>query len=254
MEIKAEKQTLPQVARRVIEILRKKADWKRAKKGERYFKESVKLFGLPAKDLDSFVKELHRSLKPYWSVDDVVEFCEILLPNPYLEAKAVALGLLSAYKKDFKRGLFVKIEKWLSSNYCDSWAAVDGLCMYVLSELLLMYPELKEEIAMWPHSPNRWVRRAASVSFIKMARRGIILDDIYEISKSLFPNDDDLVQKANGWLLREAGKADSARLERFLLEHGATIPRTTLRYAIERFDEVRRQYILVETREAKKRR
>ena len=162
-------------------------------------------------------------------------------------------GLLAAYKKDFEKDLFPKIKNWLSSNYCDSWAAVDGLCLYVLGELILKYQELKEKMKRWPRSSNRWVRRAAAVSFVKMARKGEMLDDVYDISKSLFPDDDDLVQKANGWLLREAGKTDSARLEGFLLKHGKTIPRTTLRYSIERFDEKKRKQLLVETRVEKKR-
>ncbi|KPJ69135.1 hypothetical protein AMJ44_04560 [candidate division WOR-1 bacterium DG_54_3] len=249
MEIKGERQTPHQAAKRIIAFLGKKADPEKAKQGQRYFKEQVQLFGLSSKDLDFLVKELYRSLKPYWNVNDVIELCDALLPNPYLEAKGSAIGLLAAYKKDFEKDLFLKIEKWLTSNYCDSWAAVDGLCLYILGELILKYPELKERIKKWPHSSNRWIRRAAAVSFIKMARKGKMLDDVYEISKSLFPDDDDLVQKANGWLLRESGKADSSRLESFLLKHGKAIPRTTLRYAIERFDKEKRKHILVVTRE-----
>ena len=76
-----------------------------------------------------------------------------------------------------------------------------------------------------------------------------MLHDVYEISKSLFPDDDNLVQKANGWLLRETGKANPSRLESFLLKHGKAIPRTTLGYAIERFDKEKRKHILVVTRE-----
>jgi 3-methyladenine DNA glycosylase AlkD len=81
-----------------------------------------------------------------------------------------------------------------------------------------------------------------------METKGEMLDDVTDISKSLFPYDDDLVQKANGWLLRESGKADLARLESFLLRHGKGIPRTTLRHAIERFEEKKRKKLLGKTR------
>jgi 3-methyladenine DNA glycosylase AlkD len=64
------------------------------------------------------------------------------------------------------------------------------------------------------------------------------------------PDAHDLIHKACGWLLREAGKSDAARLERYLLEHRSAIPRTTVRYAIERFPESKRQRILQETRSA----
>jgi 3-methyladenine DNA glycosylase AlkD len=86
------------------------------------------------------------------------------------------------------------------------------------------------------------------VSFIKLARKAEYLAPIYEVAGSVFDVDDDLVQKANGWLLREAGKADTARLERFLLDRGPAIPRTTLRYAIERFPEAKRKALLRRTK------
>jgi 3-methyladenine DNA glycosylase AlkD len=64
----------------------------------------------------------------------------------------------------------------------------------------------------------------------------------------LLPYPEDLIHKANGWLLREAGKADPRRLEAFLLEHGSRIPRTTLRYAIERFSPAKRKSLLAKTK------
>lgn len=81
-----------------------------------------------------------------------------------------------------------------------------------------------------------------------LARRGKHLDAVYRIAERLFAVDDDLIQKATGWLLREAGKTDIERLERFLLGHGPAISRTTLRYAIERFPPGKRKLLLNETR------
>jgi 3-methyladenine DNA glycosylase AlkD len=74
------------------------------------------------------------------------------------------------------------------------------------------------------------------------------LDPVYRIARKLFSIEDDLIEKANGWLLREAGKTDLARLEKFLLKHGRDIPRTTLRYAIEKFPEAKRIRILKATK------
>jgi len=86
------------------------------------------------------------------------------------------------------------------------------------------------------------------VSFIKLARKVRYLDAIYDIARAHFADNDDLIQKAAGWLLREAGKSDMARLERFLRTHGPAIPRTTLRYAIERFPEAKRKVLLLSTK------
>jgi 3-methyladenine DNA glycosylase AlkD len=93
-----------------------------------------------------------------------------------------------------------------------------------------------------------WVRRAAAVGFILHARRGRRLGAVYRIARRLLGDDEDLIHKATGWLLREAGKTDAKRLKAFLLAHGSRVPRTTLRYAIERFPERDRLRILRATR------
>jgi 3-methyladenine DNA glycosylase AlkD len=137
---------------------------------------------------------------------------------------------------------------WDKVDYLNNWAAVDTLCPDVVGSLLLKYPELQASIISWPKSSNRWLRRAAAVSFIRMAREGKMLDAAYKISALLFKDDEDIVQKASGWLLKEAGKSDSRRLRDFLLEHGPKIPRTTLRCAIEKFSADERKEILAKTR------
>ncbi|MFQ5752402.1 MAG: DNA alkylation repair protein, partial [bacterium] len=104
------------------------------------------------------------------------------------------------------------------------------------------------EIINWRHSQNLWLRRACAVSFVGLARKGEHLETVYEITESLFVDKEDLIQKAIGWLLREAGKTDPKRLTSFLLLHGSRIPRTTLRYAIEKFSEQKRKQILTKTK------
>jgi 3-methyladenine DNA glycosylase AlkD len=103
----------------------------------------------------------------------------------------------------------------------------------------------------WSSDRNMWVRRASIVGLIQRARRGDSLDLVYGIAKRLHADGEDLIQKAVGWALREAGKTDMPRLERYLRANGAAIPRTTLRYAIERFPPSRRAALLQETRHGK---
>ena len=86
------------------------------------------------------------------------------------------------------------------------------------------------------------------MAYVPLARHGKFLDAAYDIAGRTFPIRDDLLEKANGWMLREAGKKDPARLEAFLLRHGPAIPRTTLRYAIERFSEAKRKTLLKKTK------
>jgi 3-methyladenine DNA glycosylase AlkD len=253
VDMKSKKRTPEQAARVTIARLKKRADLEKAKQAQRYFKETIRSFGISAKEVREIAQDLYRSLKPDWGVAEAIQLCDLLFPRPELEAKGIAALLLAYFKKDFPKELFFKIKDWLSSNYLDNWASVDVFCPEVVGSLLDKYPELIDEIEGWAISSNRWVKRASLVSFLKLARKEKYRDIIFGISKSVFPFEDDLIQKANGWLLREVGKSDEKGLEEFLLSSGPSVPRTTLRYAIERFDEKKRKHILFKTKELWKR-
>lgn len=236
------------IASQALKKLRAQADPERARQVQRYFKETVRSFGVPSPAVRALAAELYLSIKKEWKISHALELCAIFFPRPELEAKGVAALILVRYKKEFPIQLFSQIKKWLEQNYLDNWASVDTFCPEAMGALLLRYPELVKEITTWPSHPNRWVKRASIVSFLKLTKKEGFLDIIYDQAIKLFPVDDDLIQKANGWVLREAGKRDMPRLERFLLKHGPAIPRTTLRYAIERFPEARRRELLLKTR------
>ena len=238
------------IARQAVERLASMADPVKARGAERYFKGSVQCYGVSSPDVRALAAELYGKVKATWTVGDAVELCDLLFRRRELEAKGIGGLILSRFKKEFPRSLFSKVKAWLAGDLLDNWASVDVFCTDAMGALLAMYPDLTEKIKGWAGHRNRWVKRAALVSFIKPAKKREFLPAIYAISASVFPVDDDLIHKANGWLLREAGKTDPARLERFLLTHGPAIPRTTLRYAIERFPETKRKSLLTRTKAA----
>lgn len=239
----------PQViARRALKKLAAQADAEKARQVQKYFEETVRSFGVTSPLVRAIAAELYSSIKKEWKITRAMQLCAILFPRPELEAKAIAALILARYKKEFPIELFGQIKEWLAKDYLDNWASVDILCPKIMGTLLLRYPELLREIKTWPSHPNRWVKRASIVSFLKLTKKQGYLDIIYEQAIALFPVADDLVQKANGWVLREAGKRDMAKLERFLLSHGPAIPRTTLRYAIERFADSKRRKLLLKTK------
>jgi 3-methyladenine DNA glycosylase AlkD len=243
----------PQViARQALEKLRAQADPERARQVQKYFKETVRSFGITSPNVRALAAEMYLSVKKDWHYEQALQLCSILFPKPELEAKAVAALILARYKKEFPAALCGQVKEWLAKNYLDNWASVDTFCPEVMGTLLLRYPELVQEIKTWTGHSNRWVKRASIVSFLKLTKKEGFPDIIYGQAIKLFPVDDDLIHKANGWVLREVGKRDMARLEKFLLEHGPAIPRTTLRYAIERFPEFRRRELLLATREKTK--
>jgi 3-methyladenine DNA glycosylase AlkD len=114
--------------------------------------------------------------------------------------------------------------------------------------LLLAHPRLVKQMRTWSRDPNMWVRRASAVALIPSVRRGLALDTAYEVARRLHGDQEDLLHKAVGWMLREAGKTDPARLEAYLRTNGPIIPRTTVRYAIERFPIAKRKQLLNATR------
>jgi 3-methyladenine DNA glycosylase AlkD len=97
-----------------------------------------------------------------------------------------------------------------------------------------MYPEFVPELKKWALSDNRWVRRAAAVTFIIPARKGKFLSDIIEIADILLMDQDDLVQKGYGWMLKAASEAHQNEIFNYVISKKSVMPRTALRYAIEK--------------------
>jgi len=121
------------------------------------------------------------------------------------------------------------------------WDGVDGTAPYIVGPWLLDRDKaLLYELAQ---SPRIWDRRIVIVSTWWFIRNGKV-EDTFALAEILLHDSEDLIQKATGWMLREAGKKDIRALEQFLRRHHATMPRTTLRYAIERFAPERRQHYL----------
>ncbi len=229
--------------------LRSFSDPVRAAGATRYFKYTIATFGATAAHMRRVAAELYRAIKNQWTVQDAIALCDILFARPELEVKGVGALVLNRYKQDFPVSLFERIKGWLAAGLLNNWASVDVFCTDAMPALLEKYPALVTEIRKWPDHPNRWVKRASAVTFIKLAHKHEYLSVMYDVAFLLLPSKDDLVQKANGWMLREAGKTDMSLLKGFLLEHGRVIPRTTVRYAIERFDPRTREQLLRATKE-----
>jgi 3-methyladenine DNA glycosylase AlkD len=175
-------------------------------------------------------------------------FADALIRDRYLEAKSVAIEVVARYRRDFSPRLLARWKGWLSKNHAANWATTDAVCGALIGPLLLGRPKLATEMREWSQDRNMWVRRASIVSLIPLVRRGRALDLVYGVAKRLHADEADLIQKAVGWALREAGKVDPRRLERYLCAYGRSIPRTTVRYALERFPERQRRALLFKTR------
>jgi hypothetical protein len=123
----------------------------------------------------------------------------------------------------------------------NNWDLVDLCAIHVVGGYLSDKP--RKVLYKLARSKNMWERRTAIVSTAYFIRQRD-LDDTFKISELLLKDDEDLVHKATGWMLRFAGDKDKARLLSFLDKHAATMPRVALRNAIEKLDRKQRDHYL----------
>jgi 3-methyladenine DNA glycosylase AlkD len=216
----------------------------------RYFRGTRDLVfynvGTPA--MRALARSIYAAHRGEWLIGDAMRFADTLIADRHLEVKSVGIELVARYRRQFTPKLLPSWKRWLVHNHSANWATTDAICGVLIGPLLVRYPALAARMPAWSRHANMWVRRASIVSLIPLVRKGMALDVAYDIARTLHTDAEDLIQKAVGWTLREAGKADARRLERYLRAHGPAIPRTTLRYAIERFPEQKRASLMNSTR------
>jgi len=245
----------PAVERAVREVraaLRRRASPRRAAGMRAYFKrdETVAFYGVTLPAARALARDVWRRYRDAWSVADAIRFCDVLMRDAEFEAKCVGVIVLERWRREFPRSLFGTVRRWLAEGHAATWAAVDLVAPALVPPLLRRYPAQVATVRAWTAARSLWVRRAAAVAFVPFARRGEHLTVAYAVARRLFGDPHDLIHKCVGWLLREAGKTDPRRLERFLRRYGPRMPRTTLRYAIERYPPAQRARLLRETRPA----
>jgi 3-methyladenine DNA glycosylase AlkD len=239
-----------QAAREAVRALRRMARPAGDFDASRYFRGAHDLgfYNVGTAAMRALARSIHAAHRDRWSIDEAMAFADALIVDRYLETKSVGIELVARYRRELTPRLLPRWKRWLAGNHSANWATTDAICGALVGPLLVMHPERAMEMRAWSTHRNLWVRRASIVALIPLARRGQALDLLYEIAERLHADEEDLIQKAVGWALREAGKADAAQLERYLREKGAIIPRTTVRYAIERFPPRKRQELLSVTR------
>ncbi len=190
-----------------------------------FFKEPIKAYGVRYPVLRKIAKDFFPENSDNAELENV---CTELWESGMHEEAVVAVY----WAKQGKIATVELMKKWLD-KYASNWAQVDDICLNVLCPLLEKNASLLPEIKSWAKSKNLWTRRASAVSFVYPCRRGLYLDDIFEVAERLLPDKEDLIQKAYGWALREVGKTHQKELFNFIIKHKDKMPRTALRYAIE---------------------
>ena len=227
--------------KQVEPALRALVDPKKAAFQKTFFKTGEGQYGAEDKFLGVMVPDV-RTLVPRFQHLPLSD-CARLLESPYNEVRLLALCILVAQYKGGAPAEKSAIYKAYLANLkgVNNWNLVDASAHYIMGAHLL--EKDKKILLKLSKSRNLWERRVAIVATWAFIRAGLY-DHTLELSAALLKDNEDLMHKACGWMLREVGKKDVSVLENFLKEHHADMPRTMLRYAIEKFPPARRKKML----------
>jgi 3-methyladenine DNA glycosylase AlkD len=164
---------------------------------------------------------------------EIFSLCENLFASDYCEEAFIASDWTYRLRREYEPGDFALFEGWIG-KYINTWAKCDTFCNHALGSFIERFPGFIGDLKTWTGSGNRWFRRASAVTLILPARRGRFLPEILDISDLLLGDEEDLVQKGCGWLLKEAGRTHPREVFEYVMAHKREMPRTLLRYAIEK--------------------
>ncbi|MFA6307496.1 MAG: DNA alkylation repair protein [Patescibacteria group bacterium] len=231
----------------LIKELKSYASLERKKSNQWFFKTDKGQYGEGDKFIGVTVPDIRKVAKQFLALD----FLEIakLIKSPIHEIRLAAILILVEKNKLAIKNKNIKLRQAILNFYLknrrniNNWDLVDLSVGYILGQAILDALISKQILYQYAKSNNLWERRMSIVAiwvFIREAK----LDDCFKLAKILLNDKEDLMHKAVGWMLREAWKKDNKRVEKFLQDNYKNLPRTTLRYAIERIAETKRKNIL----------
>lgn len=226
-------------AKEFLEDLTALQSKKELEKVQRFFRDE----GKPSKFIGVRMADLFALAKKHTQLP--IAEIEKLLKSKYYEARLGAVSIMDFQARDKKTSTESKKELYdlyMSHHDCiDNWDMVDRSAPYVVGGYLADKP--RKILYKLAKSKNVWERRTAIVATYYFIRQDDV-DDTYKIAALLINDPHDLIQKAVGSWIREAGKRDQRKLISFLDIYAATMPRTTLRYAIEKLDAKTKEHYL----------
>jgi len=229
------------IAKEVINELKILATEDRRKSNEWFFKTNKGEYGYGDIFLGVRMPDIRKVAKKFSPKITLKELTE-LIQSPIHEVRLCALIILV---NQYKKGNFSKIFEYYirQINFINNWDLVDSSAPYIVGDYLYNNPDERSILFEFVYSENLWVRRISIVSTFTLIKNNQF-NETLQIAKILLNDKHDLIHKAVGWMLREVYKRDQDLIRTFLKQNYAQLPRTTLRYAIERMDEVERLLFL----------
>ena len=170
-----------------------------------------------------------------------------LLKSPVYEIRTGAcsiMGKQGSHKKTTDTRRKELYDLYLNNHqYIDHWGHVDLAAHKVIGSYLYDFNKPRAILYKLARSKDKWERRSAIISTLYFIGKGDV-DDAFKLAELLVNDQEEFVQTATGWALRYAGDKDEKQLLRFLEKHAATMPRITLRFAIEHLSKEKREYYM----------
>lgn len=196
-----------------------------------FFKEKINSHGWYTADLRRAVRGCRREILRHHDFDFLLRVADHLFSGSVLEEKIAAVFLLENLAGQCGDKEFRMFEEWL--DRISSWADHDALVHDLIAPMVVAKPRRAKAVFGWARSKDHWHRRAACVALIRGARARMFFAQVVRLSNRLLDDDDDMVQKGLGWLLRETAKFNAKRTVPYLMEIRARAPRLVLRTACE---------------------
>ncbi|MCW4011654.1 MAG: DNA alkylation repair protein [Candidatus Bathyarchaeota archaeon] len=226
------------LADRIMAEIEKQGDPERRADLLRYFKEPIETYGLSQKQNKTIADQFYPEVKG--DLPAALAVTEELLKTGVLDAASVGLKMLDRFRLKITAEHFPLFDKLV--DYLGNWAITDHLTTHMISECVKDDPKLTEELIKWTSSENRWRRRASAVTMVPIARKGLMLDDVYRIAEPLMTDMDDMVQKGVGWMLKEASREYPGEIHDYLVKWKPDTAALVLRYASEKLPQELKVY------------
>ena len=230
------------IAAQIRRALKRGGSAQHAQGVQRFFPEDIKSRGWYTADLRRSAVAFRRQIQKEHGLDFLLEVADQLFLGSVLEEKIAAIFLLEKLDAQFGDNEYQRFESWL--DRISSWTDHDALVHYCIAPMVARKPARLRTVFRWAKSADRWHRRAACVALIRGAREKMFFREIIQLADLLLADQDDMVQKGLGWLLRETAKHDAERTVAYLMKIRRRASRLVLRTACETLPATARKQVL----------
>ena len=199
---------------------------------QNYFKEGIVLHGVRLPAVRAISAKYYQQVKGL-EKSEIFALGDQLLSYDTSEERTIAFDWAWRLRRQFEPSDFKTLERWLK-DHVNNWGGVDDLCRRALGDFICRYPRFLPQVFRWTKSREWHMRRAAAVILISPAKLGRALPEILKTSNALMNDEHYLVQKGYGWLLKEASVKFPREIFGYVMKNKDRMPRTALRYAIEK--------------------